>query len=269
MKTVVINNIPFLTFTRFASCSSLQHAVSTRRGGISPEPFTSLNLGLNTADAPENVRANHEIIGNALGFSLHGLVSSRQVHGCAIKCIAQHPVEQPGSAMTYTFSGFDALITDVTGIMLMVRVADCVPLLLFDEEKKVLAVVHAGWKGTLAGIAGKTVQTMIARYGSLPGNILAGIGPAIGPCCFTVGSDVAERFYTRFSNAALFVKKSITGFVISLGEANRLQLISRGCGEHNIETAGLCTACMSDMFFSHRREQGKTGRFGLLAGLTA
>ena len=151
----------------------------------------------------------------------------------------------------------------------MLRFADCTPIMFYDPHSHVIALTHAGWRGTVLGIAQATVRSMIDAFSSDPSQIIAGIGPAIGPCCFAVGNDVAERFHSQFPEAGLFVKKSETGFVVNLSEANRLQLISRGCSEDHIETSGLCTACRSDMFFSHRREQGETGRFGLLAGLTA
>jgi YfiH family protein len=267
MQSNTIAGIELLFFENLSSYGSLLQAVTTRTGGKSPQPFESLNLGLNTGDIPANIEANHTILSRALEFDLSQLVSSHQVHGNEIMFINDEIVESLPDSVAHRFTGFDALVTDRPGIFLMIRVADCVPLILFDPGKNIVAIVHAGWKGTLAKIAAKTVIEMAGRYGVSPRDIKAGIGPAIGPCCFAVGEDVAGLFYNKFSEAGAFITQKDNAFFISLREANRLQLLRAGCRAHNIEVSGMCTSCNSDLFFSHRREKGKTGRFGLLAGL--
>jgi YfiH family protein len=269
MQTYTIDGIKLLFFENLSSHNSLFHAVSTRIGGVSREPFESFNLGLNTEDTYENILSNHMALSKALRFDLQTLTSSHQVHGNNIISVEKKPDKRTPFTLEHTFNGFDSLVTDQPGITLMVRVADCIPIIFFDTVKKVLAVVHAGWKGTLGEIAAKTVKEMVNRYSSRACDIKAGIGPSIGPCCYYVQKYVADLYYNKFSDAEIFIKKEKNGFFIDLWEANRLQLIMQGCREENIEISALCTSCNSHLFFSNRREQGKTGRFGLLAGLRA
>lgn len=269
MKTVTIDGIKLLFFNHLSSYNRLFHAVSTRISGISPEPFAGLNLSFHSDDSDENILSNHIALSKALNFDLQTLVSSRQVHSNKVGCIDHKPPKRNSFVLEHTFDGFDALVTDQLSITLIVRVADCVPIILFDPVKTILAVVHAGWKGTVAGIAKNTVKKMVETYTANPSEIQAGIGPSIGPCCFRVKKVVADAFFNQCFHAERFVKRAQRGFLIDLREANRLQLIEQGCCERNIQVSDLCTACNSDLFFSYRREKGKTGRFGLLAGLRA
>jgi polyphenol oxidase len=260
-------NMQFLLFEHLAKCPELLHGVTTRSGGISPHPFASLNLGINTADSFSNVLANHQALARALNVDERRLVSVRQVHGSRILRVHPGtPTIRPG-ALPNSGAGCDSLMTAHPGPVLMVRVADCVPLVLFDRSTGALAVIHAGWRGTAAGIAAKTVRAMSQTFGADPGEMLAGIGPSIGPCCYAVGEDVARSFRKKAAHRIAVLQMRGKRTTLDLAEANRQQLLDAGCRDRNIETAGLCTACLSDIFFSHRREQGETGRFALLAGL--
>jgi len=267
MHEQTINGIRFLRFDSLSSYTCLFHAMSTRTGGISPAPFHSMNLGSGTPDAPENIRKNYDLLAKSLGFDLQTVVTSHQVHGSSIARIETVPQRKAPFPAEHILDGYDAFITATPGIVLMVRVADCVPVILFDPAKKALALVHAGWKGTLAGIAGKTANALGKEYGCDPENIRAGIGPAIGPCCFMVREDVSRLFFGTFPDAGSYVRREREGARIDLHEANRLQLLEEGLRPEHIEISPLCTACNLDLFFSHRGEQGKTGRLGLLAGL--
>lgn len=267
MKEKTINGIKLLSFEILNCYTGLFHAVSTRIGGISPAPFYSLNLGIHTEDAVRNISTNYAMLCSALHIDLQSVVTSHQVHETNIACIESMPARKYPFPLEHALNGYDAFITDKPGITLMVRIADCVPLILYDPAKQVLGVVHAGWKGTLAGITEKTVATLMHDYGCTPTNIKAGIGPSIGSCCFSVQKDVADLFHARFSNTRQCVYTTAGGTNIDLQEANRQQLISAGCAPDNIEMSRLCTACNLNLFFSHRGEKGKTGRFGLLACL--
>ena len=267
MKLISINGLTLYCFKNLCSYSSLFQAISTRTCGASKQPFKSFNLGLNTKDTYDNILLNHVNLSKALEFDLHSLVSSRQVHGRNIITIDRKPVTTEPFTLQYTFDGFDALTTDQPGTTLIIRVADCVPIILFDAVNKILSVVHAGWKGTLEGISAHTVKKMINHYKSNASDIIAGIGPSIGQCCFAVQKDVADLFYNRIPNAHMFIKEKNMRTFINLGEANRLQLTEQGIKKENIEVADVCTSCNSHIFFSHRKEQGQTGRFGLVAGL--
>jgi len=259
MQTDSHGNPSLMYFEHLRGCSGLTHAVSTRAG---------LDLGWNPGDDPEPVRRRIASVAAALDVDPRAVCCARQVHGSSIACIDELPPDDV-SAPFRVCGEYDAIITDRPGISLLVRVADCVPIVLHDPVRRVVATVHAGWRGTLAGIAAAVVDRMCERYGCSTGDLLAGIGPSIGPCCFEVGADVAEQFRAGFDGAGRCMMMNCRAITIDLPEANRLQLLSSGLLPGNIEVAGLCTNCRSDIFFSHRGEQGKTGRFGLFAGLRA
>jgi YfiH family protein len=160
----------------------------------------------------------------------------------------------------------DALITATPGVPLMLRFADCVPILFYDPARKVVGLAHAGWRGTVAGIAQATVEAMGRTFGCRPQDMIAGIGPAIGPCCYTVGADVVQAVRQAFPGGSERLTHRAGGhWQLDLWSANQVQLAE--CGVGQIEVAGLCTACHTEEWFSHRATGGKTGRFGVLAGL--
>ncbi len=255
-----------LYFDRLRDCSGLAHALSTRNG--TPGEPGGLDLAWSPGDDPEPVRRRIASAAGDLGVDPRAVCCALQVHGSTTACIDELPAEDP-QAPCRVWGQCDALVTGRPGITLLIRVADCVPLVLYDPVQRVVAAVHAGWKGTLAGIAAAAVERMGERYGCRPADVLAGIGPSIGPCCFEVGDDVAELFRAGFDGAGRCMMMNCRAVTIDLPEANRLQLVGSGVSPGNIEVAGICTCCRSDVFFSHRGEQGKTGRFGLFASLRA
>lgn len=267
MQKEIMHGLCFFVFDSLKNYKELTHAVTTRAGGKSPSPYSSLNLGINTDDDLENIISNHRTVSNALNFDLSLLVSSTQIHEDRILCIKEKPEHTKSNLPGVYYNGFDSIITDKTGITIMIRIADCVPILLYDSTSKVIAVTHAGWKGTLAEITGKTIQQMNEQFGSSPTDIKAGIGPAIDKCCFSVDKDVADNFTRKLERSECIVKQKNNSTYVDLKEANRVQMILNGIKEENIETSEICTSCSSDVFFSHRREKGRTGRFALLAGL--
>jgi hypothetical protein len=262
-----IHGVPFLFFENLLVFGNLLHGVSTRNGGVSGAPLASLNLGADTGDAPELVARNYAIAGSALAFNLSALVSSKQVHGEKIAVIDDASIGREMFSPEPLLQGYDGLVTGNTGVTFMVRVADCVPVILFAPERQIAAVVHAGWRGTLAGIAGEAVRKMVQHCHADPGDIRAGIGPAIGPCCYCVQEEVADAFKNAPHLYPAVFRETRGKLFLNLWEVNRLQLLRQGLSAGNIETAGLCTSCRTDLFFSHRREKGKTGRFGAFAGL--
>ena len=185
-----------------------------------------------------------------------------QVHGDQVVC-ADEP-RASGAAHQKA----DAILTNCYDLILLMLFADCVPILLYDPVQKVAGVAHAGWKGTVLKTAAKAVETMTAHYGSRPKDILAAIGPSIGPDHYGVGNDVIRAVKGSFGLMADQFLHEIHGRVrFDLWECNRY--ILEKIGVKSIEVAGLCTACHLDDWFSHRAEQGKTGRFGVLIGLQA
>jgi hypothetical protein len=197
------------------------------------------------------------------------LTFGRQVHGTNVAVVEGNTIGSggldPGTAIPDT----DALATGIPDVPLVVLVADCCAVTVYDPANRAIGVAHAGWRGTVAGIASALVGRMSERFGSDPGDLVAGIGPSIGSCCYEVGGEVVERFTESWPNLADRILARATGrkTKLDLPEANRLILVGAGVREDNIETAGLCTACRTDWFYSHRAEHGNTGRFGVLVML--
>jgi YfiH family protein len=238
----------------------LFHAVLTRRGGFSQGSFSSLNFGGTVGDNPDDVLKNHQKTFEVLGYPFGSRFDVWQVHGTDILC-AVAP-RDPNSG----FQKADGILTDNPGISLFMRFADCVPILLADPNKGVIGIIHAGWQGTAQQISRIAVERMRESYGSDPDDIYAGIGPSICPSCYQVGEEVLTSFTENFGKEAekFFLSEKGTLF-LDLWEANRFTLTSSGV--KNIEIAGLCTAENLDDWFSHRAENGKTGRFGVLMSL--
>ncbi len=251
-----------LIYYRFASLAchdEVVHGVFTRLGGVSCPPFASLNVDDSVGDVLEAVAANRDRICRVLGIARGAIVTAHQVHGDHVATVGP---EDRGQTMAMT----DALLTNVPGVALMLRFADCVPLALYDPYRHVVALAHAGWKGTVGGIARRTVWAMGEVYGSRPADIVAGIGPAIGPCCYQIGENVAQRVRGAFALGSLPLQQRVDGSLFfDLWEANRRQLATLGIKQ--IESATLCTACHNDEFFSHRADGGRTGRFGVVIGI--
>lgn len=268
MNFISNNNLEFSQFSNLACFPEIFHAVTTRAGGVSPEPFCSLNLGNNTGDSDANVQTNYERLSQALDFDLQTVISSHQVHGTEIAYITEIPARAKPFPLAHALDGYDGFITTSPNITLLVRVADCVPVILYEPDRKALAVVHAGWKGTVGGIAAKAANLMVQHCQCNRKQIKAGIGPSIGPCCYEVRQDVADIFRQTMPYSRFILSEESEDIVsLDLQEANRLQLIESGLTPEHIELSWVCTGCNSNLFFSHRGEKGKTGRFALVAGL--
>jgi YfiH family protein len=258
------DNLRLMHFELLGSCDGFVHAVTTRMAACSQK--AAFDLAWSPGDKPGPVRSRIAAVARALNADSDRVCCARQVHGSGVHCIDVLPDPDPGAPCRVCGES-DALITGRTGILLMIRVADCVPIVLYDPVRRIAAVVHAGWKGTVAGVAQATVACMADVYGCSPRDILAGIGPAIGPCCFAVGDNVAEQFRRSSFGDSCMVSASDNNTCIDLSGANRTALLRSGLEPGHIEMSGYCTACSRDVFFSHRGEKGSAGRFGLFAGL--
>lgn len=251
---------------RFYQFESLQeagilHGIFTRRGGVSPAPWDELNVGGTVGDDPLRVSINRRRIFEALGLPLDSLYDVWQVHGSEVVITDGPRLPHVGHQQA------DAILTTQPGVTLFMRFADCVPILLYDPIKRVIGLAHAGWQGTVKGTAGKVVRKMSVVFGSQPSDILAAIGPSIAAHHYQVGPDVAEQAEQAFGKDAkeiLFPCQG--GLQFDLWEANRL--ILERSGVRQIEISGICTACHPEDWFSHRREKGRTGRFGVLISLS-
>ena len=252
-------DLRFFTFDLFDQYG-LVHGFFTRHGGVSPSPWDSLNLGGTVGDVRENVVENRKRIFDVMGRSVSSIFDCWQVHGTDVICTeAPRPLDEPHLKA-------DAILTDRPEITLFMRFADCVPILLFDPVRSVTGMVHAGWRGTLDGVVVKAVERMQSQYGSHPADILAGIGPSVCVDHYEVGPEVIEATRKSFgSDFGLVLKPNHQATHLDLWKANQI-LLERG-GVHQIETAGICTFAQKEDWFSHRGDQGKTGRFGaILAG---
>jgi YfiH family protein len=252
------NGIRYLTFDIFPP--SVVHGVISRRGGVSPEPWDSLNVGGTVGDEKVRVRENRQRSFSAFGRRLASIFDVWQVHSADVVC-ADAPID-PDTDLTRA----DIILTDRHEVTLYMRFADCVPLLFHDPVKEVVGIAHAGWLGTVRGAGRAAVEAMQARYGSRPADILAAVGPSIGPDHYEVGPDVIGQVREAFGDRTDELVHSHQGRThLDLWAANRLQL--QNAGVEQIELAGVCTACHLEDWFSHRAEKGRTGRFGALMGL--
>jgi len=249
--------IKYFTFSHFDDAGILA-AFTTRIGGVSHPPYDTLNLGSTTKDKPENVRENKRRLNEVLGVSANEIIEL--AHGDDIFCLDE-------SADIKSHPKADAVITMLTETPLMITYADCVPIFIYDPVKKAIGLVHSGWRGTLKKIAEKTLQKMKTHFGCNPQNCLAGIASAIGPCCFQVDEDVANKFLITFSLGKDLVRRISNKFLIDLWQANWLQLIEGGIRDENIAVSDICTRCKGDLFFSYRRDKGDTGRMAAIISL--
>ncbi|MBK8021356.1 MAG: peptidoglycan editing factor PgeF [Chloroflexi bacterium] len=245
-----------VVYYRSALLDDLRHGVFTRRGGVSAAPFHSLNLGGNVGDDPRAVRQNHLKMYEVLGVDDQRACTVWQVHSADV-VIARRPV----SGRRW-LAHADALVTGDPDVPLSMRFADCTPILYYAPARQVIAMAHAGWRGTVQGVASAVVRVMRDSFGVQPSDIRAVIGPSIGPERYQVGEEVVEAVQRQFGTTEGLVRRSPTDGTayLDLWSANRLDL--EGAGVAEIEVAGLCTAEHTDEFFSHRAEKGRTGRFG-------
>jgi polyphenol oxidase len=239
----------------------LQQAIFTRRGGVSPAPWNSLNVGGMNGDERSHVIENRERMFATFGRRVETLFDVWQVHSTrAIASDHPRPLDSPHAEA-------DIILTDRPEITLFMRFGDCVPVLLYDPHRKVACLAHAGWKGTVDKASAVAVQAMKDHYGSQPQDILAGIGPSIGPHHYPVGQEVIKAVEKAFGEDAPGLLSEYNDRIhFDLWEANRLTLEQAGVWQ--VQIAGVCTACSLEDWFSHRGEHGKTGRFGALLALS-
>jgi YfiH family protein len=265
----------------FSRIPWLVHGFSTRAGGVSANNGERvLNLGFTEWDSRESVHENRRGLQSALNAEDFTLVSLLQFHSDAIFHFEAAPRE-PSRA--------DASITNRSGLLLAVQTADCVPILLVDTKTRSVGAVHAGWRGTLQRIVSKAIGRMKMQFGSAPADLLAAVGPAIGPCCYEVGTEVASAFSAKFANAAEWFDELRTGdepnplqwlnmmppghqpppkkVLLDLRKANRAQLLEAGVPPGSVFVSDLCTSCRTDLLFSYRKEGGQSGRLMAVIGI--
>lgn len=238
----------------------LIHGVFTRRGGVSRGPWRSLNVGATVGDDPDHVRQNRHRIFSGLDLATESAYEVWQVHSARVVV-----VENPRGSMEIERA--DALVTNRSHVTLLMRFADCVPIVVYDPIRRAVGMAHAGWLGTTRKVAMELIKTMKRAFGSDPVDILAGIGPSIAAHHYEVGPEVIEAVRASFGDEAEKHLHNMDGnFQFDLWSAN--QALLEDAGVRQIEISGLCSACDADDWYSHRAQAGTTGRFGVVVALS-
>jgi len=252
---------------------AVDHAVFSRRGGYSIAPFDSLNMSMSVPDERDRVYANRRRIYSLYGRDTDTVVHAHLVHGADVARVTQ---ADNGTWVEHV----DGLITNQPGTVLSMNFGDCTPIFLYDPRRHAIGLGHAGWRGTVVDLPGAMVRAMAEQFGSDPADLVAAVGPCIGPCCYEVGEEVIAAVGAAFAEAETLLRRPTddgrplqeegqraTGGhrFFDLPQANYVNLANAGV--RNIEMSGLCTACRTDLFFSHRAEKGRTGRFGTVFAL--
>ncbi|WP_088547412.1 peptidoglycan editing factor PgeF [Paenibacillus aquistagni] len=250
---------------------NLSAGFTTRIGGASKPPYDCMNMALHVADEQEAVVHNRKQLSQAVGFPFESYTCAEQVHGKQVHIVTASEAGKGRLEREDAIQNADALVTNEEGLLLQSYYADCVPLLFVDPVRKVIGLAHAGWKGTVLGIAVETVQCMKERFDSDPKDILAAIGPSIGSCCYEVDERVINPVKELLAGMEIedkgILKAASQGrAMLDLREINRQLLIKAGILTSHIECTTWCTSCHSDLFFSHRRDGGKTGRMASWIG---
>lgn len=253
------NGVEYIQFNNLNKYSDmLVHCFTTRRGGVSEGEYKSLNMAFNKNDKRENVEENYRRIAAVLGIDTENMVLSNQIHDNKIRVVTATD-RGKGIYKKSDIIGFDGLITNNTEVALVTFYADCVPVFLFDPVKRVISLVHSGWRSTLKEISKEAVKKMKDEFDCHPKDIEASIGPSIGQCCFEVGEEVYEEFINTFKGCKVYSKKVKEKWFIDLGPIIKNSLKSEGLEDNKIIIADICTKCNNDVFFSHRGDNGKTG----------
>lgn len=265
MKLIENNGIKVFEFEEFKKYP-IKHCITSRIGGVSSEPYDTLNMGtLNILEQRNStIENNKRVVETFFKKSINDIVRTDQVHGTKIKKVTKLD-RGKGITKESDFKGIDGLITNESGVILSTFYADCTPILLYDPKKKVIASIHSGWKGTIKKISSEAIKIMVEDYGSKKANILAGIGPTIGPEKFEVEEDVYSKFKENFKKMdKILLRKIGKKYYLNLWEANREVLEEAGVDPKNIFVDDHCTYENEELFFSHRRDKGSTGRMSAL-----
>lgn len=266
--TTQLEPFRFALFERLNAgpASGIIHGITKRTPGLHREG----DMSFVTGGDPAAVFATRDRWCRAIGVETGQAVGARQVHGASVTQVTATERGRGARAIADALPATDALITDVPGVPLLMCFADCAPLLFHDPVRRAIGLAHAGWRGAVADIAGATVRAMTERFGSRPAELLAGIGPAIGACCYVVGHDVVAA-WQALGIADDQVVQPLPGqearWRFDLTRANRRLLERAGLAPDRIAEADRCTACHVGEFFSHRAERGQAGRFAALIAL--
>jgi len=250
MKRITKNDVVYLVFDSFEKYDFIQHGFSTKKGGISEGHFSSMNLRLTSTDNPKKVEKNFKKFLEIFDLTKKNTVLTNQIHGKKIIKV---------NAYKENIEGSDGLVTNTEELGLMTFHADCIPVFFADTNKKIVGLVHSGWGGTLEGIAVEMIDLMRKAYDSRIEDIIVGIGPGIGSCCYEVGEELYNQFINKDKKYDRFFEKKSTKYLLDLKGLIQYDLMNKGILEKNIEVSDLCTKCNMDLFFSHRGQGLKRG----------
>lgn len=262
-KTMRLNNadsVPYLTYNSLSEIKFINHAFTTRLGGVSQGEFTSMNMAFNRGDNVESVTENYKRFCKSAGFEYESLVASAQDHNTIVRAVTSTD-KGVGIYKPRDMQSVDALITNEKGVTLVTYYADCTPLFFVDTKNKAIGLAHAGWRGTAGRIGEKVVNKMSEMYGTKPADIAAAIGPAISVCCYEVDKPCADNFLALddLDTEKFVFPKNDVKFMIDLLETNRQILVKSGVKPENITISDLCTNCNSELLWSHRATKGHRG----------
>jgi hypothetical protein len=257
------DGIILLRFPKLSTLPFLVHAVTTRFDASGNE----FNLALHVSDDNDAVVRRRGRLCEALGFRADRLTCCERAHGSRVAIIDEESAGRGAFSRSDALAGYDAMITDVPGALLAMFAADCPLTALADPGRRAIGICHSGWRGLAEGVIGKTIGAMKERFGCAAGTMLAGTAPAIERACYEVGEEVAGRFARHHGECLTQLKNG--KYLLDLRGVVRGQLVAAGVKAGNIEQSELCTKCRADMFFSHRRDAGRAGRFALVAGIRA
>lgn len=244
--------------------------ISTRQGGTSKEPFYSMNLGLHVNDYHENVINNREKLAEMIGAPLESWVLGEQIHGAVIAKVTKEDNGKGAFALDTAIKGVDGLYTKEQNTFLLAAYADCVPLYFFAKSKMIIGIAHAGWRGTVRNIAGEMIQRWKQEENVMIEDIYVCIGPSIGKCCYIVDDNVITQVGSCLDGEikeTIYEKVSVGQYKLDLKEVNYELLKNAGVLPEHISISEYCTSCNSDLFYSHRRDLGKTGRMLSFIGM--
>lgn len=267
LNIVEKGELKYIQFPKLVKCGAVKHIFSTRHGGVSQGECATMNLSFNRNDSRENVLENYGRLCSAVGINPENLVLSQQTHTNNVISVTE---KDRGTGITLPcFHDVDGLITNRPEVALVTQYADCTPLLFCDPVKRVIATSHSGWRGTVKEIGKATVEKMVRDFGCDSADIIAGIGPSIGKCCYEVDDPVYCEFkkipYLRLDE--IFTPCGSGKYMLDLVEANFQILVNAGLREENIDRSDICTCCNSDELHSHRATAGKRGNLAAVIQL--
>jgi YfiH family protein len=257
-----------LSFPRLGHSTLMKHAISTRVAGVSRGNHESLNVSFKVGDEPLRVEQNRRLLSQSLEMDMDQAVYLTQIHSDKVFKLDSSNLPKKGGCL----GEGDALITNLPHVPIYIMVADCLPVLFYDQANKAIGLAHAGWRGTVAQIAVKTLKAMTEAYGTNPADVKVVLGPAIGFCCYEVGADVKEKFGVFSYADQVLEQTGKANWKLNIPEANARQLIEAGVADERLIRSHLCTVDHLNLFYSHRAEAGpkeSTGRFAALMMLVS